>query len=98
MRVDRRWLAYAWLDRYSDDDVRAEFLDLVGLERWSDHDDEWSDRGVERAASMFAFSLMDEPAELHFEVFGDCETRDVGFRILTGVDPITNCVDATGSK
>jgi hypothetical protein len=86
-------LAHAWLDQYAAEAVRVDFLDLVGLPRWSDHDDEWVVRGVERAANTIAYSVIDEPVHIGFDLFGDCAQRDQGFRILTGHDPITPCTD-----
>ncbi len=86
-------LAHPWLDQHVDADRRAVFLEVVGLSRWSDRDDEWILQGVERAADTLAYGLLDEPVHLMFELFGDCETRDQGFRTLTGTDPIAPCTD-----
>ena len=84
-------LAHPWLNHLTDEDVRAEFLDVVGLPRWSDVDDPWGRRGAERAANTLRFGLMDEPVTLVPELHGNCDERDAGFRVLTGTDPIAEC-------
>jgi hypothetical protein len=86
-------LAHPWLDGNVDEPIRNRFLDLVGLERWSDPDGPWARRGVERAANTIAFGLIDEPVILRLGFQGTCEQRDEGFRLLTGLDPITRCID-----
>jgi hypothetical protein len=37
---------------------------------------------------------MDEGVTLIPEFHGDCELRDVGFRVLTGTDPMADCSEA----
>lgn len=86
-------LAHAWLDDNVDDPTRQRFLELVEMERWSDHDDPWTRRGVERAANTIAYGLIDEPVTLAFSFQGTCEQRDQGFRLLTGIDPVAPCTD-----
>ena len=91
-------LAHPWLDEYVDEATRATFLEFVGLPRWADQDDPWQERGVERAADMLAFGLMDEPVEIDPEFTRNCEERTAGFRILTRTDPIAVCTPAPSSS
>lgn len=84
-------LAHSWLDEYTDEVTRATFLEMVGLTRWADRDDPWTDRGEERAADTLAFGLMDEPVELVPEFHADCDERTARFRILAGHDPLATC-------
>jgi hypothetical protein len=81
-------LAHPWLEAHTDDSIRADYLELVGLQRWSDPQDPWEERGVEIAAETIAYGLMDEPIERHPEFDADRAERFDGFRILTGSDPI----------
>lgn len=99
MRSRHYWLhelAHPWLDEFADDEVRSEFLDLFGLPKWSDLDDPWRQRGVERAADVLAHSLMDETVTLYPQINESCLLRDSGFHILTGSVPLVACVDAGG--
>lgn len=92
----RAWLhelAHAWLREHVDGSTRAAFLERTGLPRWFD-DGPWRQRGVERAAETISFGLMDEPVVLVPGLHGDCETRDDGFRILTGTNPVAPCTTA----
>ena len=93
-RARQLWLhelAHPWLAAHTDEATRSAFLELAGLSRWDDHDDPWSERGVEVAAAALAFGLMDEPVLLHPEFGTDCEVRTAQFRILTGTSPIDEC-------
>jgi hypothetical protein len=84
-------LAHPWLDEHTNDAVRAEFLDLVGLTAWWDPSDAWRNRGVERAADAIAYGLMDDPVDIEPELATTCEERLAGFRVLTGADPMNRC-------
>lgn len=84
-------LAHPWLDAHTGPATRAEVLALVDLPRWSDPDDPWAERGVERAADAVAYGLMDEPVDIASELGVDCEERLATFRILTGTEPFAAC-------
>lgn len=84
-------LAHPWLDEHADETVRAEFLDLVELPRWSDPSDRWDERGVEWAADAIAYGLMDDPVEIAPELATTCDERLAGFRVLTGAEPVAVC-------
>lgn len=71
-----------------DEAVREEFGEHVGLETWNDPTVAWDRRAIEHAADTIAWGLMDR--EMRMLAIGD-PTRDelvVGFRILTGTDPL----------
>ena len=84
--------AHAWLDQQLDDDARHEFLRLMDLAGWSDHTDDWSDRGVEHAAEAIVVGLLQEPRPGGlFDETTSCEEYLAGFRVLTGREPLTQC-------
>ena len=80
-------LAHAWMYREIDETTQRAFMEHMGAEAWSSADLIWYDRGVEQAAQVLAWGLMDEsipPRRL-----GDrpCEQLVESFRILTGEQP-----------
>ena len=85
-------LAHVWERQNVDDATREAFLAQRGLDVWSEpspsaaHDR--SELGIEQAADMIAWGLLDE--ELLMVVIPDATPEDLqaGFRMLTGVDPI----------
>jgi hypothetical protein len=75
-------LAHAWDSHALTEDRRAEFLSHWNLDNWNDRDDDWHDRGSERAAHTIAYTLLldsptDNPDVLEFVC---------GYGILTGRD------------
>ncbi len=88
-------LAHPWLAEFTDEEMRSRFLDLFALPRWSDLDDPWRQRGVERAAEVLMHSLMDETVTLFPQIHESCRMRDSGFEMLTGSVPLASCVDAS---
>jgi hypothetical protein len=80
-------LAHAWMFREVDETTQRAFMEHMGVAAWSSADVIWYDRGVEQAAQVLAWGLMDEsirPGRL-----GDrpCEQLVESFRILTGEHP-----------
>jgi hypothetical protein len=80
-------LAHAWMFRDVDETTQRAFMEHMGVAAWSSADVIWYDRGVEQAAQVLAWGLMDEsirPGRL-----GDrpCEQLVESFRILTGKQP-----------
>lgn len=54
-------IAHAWEHHAVSDLTRQEFLNRAGLETWNDVDTDWDDRGIEAAARVIAWGLMDVP-------------------------------------
>jgi hypothetical protein len=53
-------LAHAWEHHSMSEDTRQAFLEHTGLKAWQSYGDvEWEDRGIERAAQIIAWGLMD---------------------------------------
>ena len=50
-------LAHAWDHHSLGENARDLALARWGLENWADHDDEWDERGIERAAQTIAYAL-----------------------------------------
>ena len=96
MRADARFgllheLAHVWERQYVDDDTRDEFLALRGLEVWSLGDEPWVagavPEGVEQAADVIAWGLMDEDIELARLPDVTHEQLTEAFHLLTQVEP-----------
>ena len=74
-------LGHAWVRDGASAETRARFLEHWGLDSWNDRNDDWSDRGVERAADTIAYTLLqteptDNPNILRFVC---------GYELLTGL-------------
>jgi hypothetical protein len=89
-------LAHAWMDRHLDDSEQQAFLDYMGLDDWSGADLRWDRRGVEQAAQVIAWGLMDEP--MAPTRLGDrrCAQLTEAFQVLTGVTPLQAQCAASG--
>ena len=73
-------LAHAWEYHSMDDATRQAYLDETGLLTWSGQETDWSERGVEKAATAIAWGLLDIPIT-NAETFAE-ELR--AFELLTG--------------
>jgi hypothetical protein len=75
-----------------DDDVRTEFMELWEADVWASPDPPWvpaeSKEGVEIAADVIAWGLLDEDLEMVRIGNATPERLLEGFRLVTGVDPI----------
>jgi hypothetical protein len=80
-------VGHVWLAHHVDEALEQEFLDMRALDSWADADLEALEQGIEQAADIFAWGLMDEPLELHFS-HGGPEDLATAFSLLTGVEPI----------
>lgn len=87
-------LAHAW-DQTSPDLTEADrkrFLELRGLERWSDRSLEWPYRGEEQAAEILVWGLLQGEVPIPTRVgdVGDQDTASLtaAFRLLTGRNPL----------
>ena len=81
-------LAHAWMIDSVDDPTRSQVLRLSGREKWNDLDASWVDRGVEYAAEVIAWGLMD--VDLALARLGNPPCREVltAYETLTGVPPL----------
>jgi hypothetical protein len=84
-------LAHAWMDRHLDDGEQRAFLDHMGLEHWDGADVRWERRGVEQAAQVIAWGLMDEPVAPTRLGDRSCTELAEAFQVLTGVRPQAHC-------
>jgi len=81
-------IAHAWLDTSIDGIDTERFLDHVELEEWRNRDLPWDQNGLEHAADTIAWGLMDRDIEMLRIGQPTPEALTVGFRILTGIDPL----------
>lgn len=79
-------LAHTWMLRHVDEAAQRSFMDHMGVAEWSSLEVAWHDRGVEQAAQVIAWGLMDEPIELS-RLDHTCEELADAYRLLTGGDP-----------
>lgn len=85
-------LAHGWLIEYASEETRSAFLDHAGLDRWIPAEETpWHQRGVEYAAEVVAWGLMDDVLDLIRLESPDCEQLEARFTILTGIDPLVSC-------
>ncbi len=97
MRIDARFgllheLAHVWERNHVDDPTRGEFLALLGLDVWSHIDPPWVTspvtEGVEQAADIIAWALMDEQVELARLPDVTTTQLNTAFHLLTGATPL----------
>jgi hypothetical protein len=81
-------LSHVWMYQNVKHSTEQAFLRSVGVSRWEDPDDDWGQRGVERAADTMMSGLMNEPPALGTAA---CEAFAARFTLLTGVDPLAPC-------
>jgi hypothetical protein len=80
-------LGHAWMiDRVSDATV-AGLLELSGRKTWGDADVPWVERGVEYAAEVIAWGLLDEVIPMVRIGTPPCEELAAAFELLTGAPP-----------
>jgi hypothetical protein len=83
-------LGHAWTNTYLNDDDRAEFRELRGLEHWSGSNVPYLERGTEHAAEVLAWGLLEEcPATVRLPD-STCDTLAAAFQFLTGAEPLLN--------
>ncbi len=86
-------LGHAWIQTNLDSAARERFVELRGAESWADRDLEWFDRGVEQAAEIMAWGLLDR--EPGFVGIRDkaCRQLDRAYRFLTGRTALSPTLD-----
>jgi hypothetical protein len=80
-------LAHAWEHHNLTDDTRMEFMSLLGLTAWNDHDVAWNERGVEALAEIITWGLYDN------DITADLDERLMkqrAYSLITGALPRRN--------
>ncbi len=87
-------LGHVWLLGRIGDETQEELLEIAGLRTWDSLDVPWEERGVEYAAEVLAWGLVDEATSMVRFGSPPCEDLTAAYRLLTGTDPLpptTNC-------
>lgn len=80
-------LGHVWAALYLDENERQEWVELRGLDSWSDAD-KWEDRGTEQLADIVAFGLFDEWHTPTSIASNDRKSLIDGFEWLFGMEPL----------
>ncbi len=80
-------LGHVWAVLYLDDDQRAEWVAMRGLDSWRDAD-RWEGRGTEQLADIVAFGLFDEWHTPTSILPNDRKRLIAGFEWLFGMEPL----------
>ena len=92
-------LAHIWMLDHLTDDVRDAFNDAAGVDVWRSADVEWSERGVELAATTIGWGVAGtEQAKWPLFPVPDCEQLASWYEVLTGRTPVTTCGDEGWSQ
>jgi hypothetical protein len=89
-------MGHAWLHDQAGDATRRSLLTVSGRRVWSDPDVLWVERGVEYAAEVIAWGLIDEPIRLEQLGNPPCEELTAAFDVLTGRRPILGDAACSG--
>lgn len=84
-------LGHAWLLSNISPETQDRFLDVVGLDSWTDGSVAWHERGVEQAAEIVAWGLMDEDIRLIRIGEPPCSLAAEAYEVLTGSAPLRDC-------
>lgn len=88
-------LAHAWLHANVSEAGRRAFMELRGLDVWSDAEVPWNERGIEDAAFVVQQGLLDMP--LPDPVPKEIAERLVAFALLTGKESSRLAGSVSGS-
>lgn len=85
-------LAHIWMVDHLTDETREAFIQRAGLPSWRSGEDQWGERGVEHGATTIAWGLAGA-ADARYMIPADlaCEELADRFRMLTGLEPLTEC-------
>jgi len=90
-------LAHAWVHAHTSETARAVFMDVVGSSSWNGADHAWGDRGVEQAADLLTWAVLD-PAVLFVDFDkADCAKWAVAYAALTGRSAPATVTGACGA-
>lgn len=87
-RIVLHELAHRWCDAHLTAERREAFEGMRGLSSWNGNVD-WKVRGYEQAAEIIAWGLGDDPLLPLIEGDRDPAALAAAFRLLTGVEPLT---------
>ena len=84
-------LGHAWLLDNVGESTQSEFLAVNDLASWRNSADAWHRRGVEQAAEVMAWGLLEQPIALLRIGDPPCESVAAGFEVLTGSEAPHEC-------
>lgn len=84
-------LAHAWLAAHVDDTTERDLVALLGLPGWDWAGEPWPSRGIEQAAEIIAWGVVDDPAPLYRLGSPPCDRLARAFTLLTGRSPVHGC-------
>ena len=85
-------IAHAWDYHNLDDERRAAFLELRGLDSW--REGVWHERGAENAAEIMVWGLIDRPVKPGHIYDTSCEDLLAGYLVLVGDQPLHGYTEA----
>lgn len=80
-------LGHAWMIDNLTDEMEQHLLEISGRDVWDDHDVPWVDRGVEYAADVLAWGLLEEPLAMVRIGAPPCIELAAAYGALTGEAP-----------
>lgn len=86
-------LAHAWLADNLTQADRDAFLARSPVDHWHEPGGAWDTQGVEHAAEVIMWGLMDELLPLYRIDDPPCTELGAMFRVLTNVEPLVSCED-----
>jgi hypothetical protein len=82
-------LAHIWEAHRVDDEQRRGFSQVRdGVKAWASHDVSWNQRGIEHAANVIAWGLLEDPYLISRTYPNDPVSMINAYRLLTGSDPL----------
>jgi hypothetical protein len=89
-------LGHTWILDHVTGETQTQLLELSDRATWQGTEVPWADRGVEYAADVIAWGLIEEPIDMVRIGRPSCDELSAAFRLLTMVDPLrsdTECTD-----
>ncbi|MCP4085601.1 MAG: hypothetical protein GY745_11180 [Actinomycetia bacterium] len=84
-------LAHAWITDSLDQEARETFTAVSPVENWYEKGGTWNQQGIEHAAEIISWGLIDEHLPLNRLDNPQCTDVETRFRLLTGVEPLIPC-------
>lgn len=89
-------LAHAWMLDHVNNETQTRLLELSDRETWQGVDVPWADRGVEYAADVIAWGLIEGAIEMVRIGSPDCAELSTAFRLLTSTDSLRSDTECIG--